>query len=198
MTQNRKWAAYSKKTAIYTARKITLAAIEKFSRRAFVGTAIDIGCGSGNDSAELLSRGWQVYAIDSAASVIDGVNKRLGSNRKFKARQGDIRLLRLPKADLIIGNYLIPFIPPHEVAKVWQKIITALKPGGRFVGQFLAPQDTWVTTSRNVSSVSRAELRQLCKSVKVEHLVEHKKRERTASGKLKKWHYFEVMLRKPG
>src|SRR5688572_4868699 len=60
------WDAYTEKNRTRPLRSL-------FSRALAVsaapGSALDLGCGSGQESAELCRRGWQVTAIDGEATA---------------------------------------------------------------------------------------------------------------------------------
>jgi tellurite methyltransferase len=45
------------------------------------GVAVDLGCGSGPDSAELLKRGWRVHAVDTSDSGLKLLRSSLGAMR---------------------------------------------------------------------------------------------------------------------
>jgi len=53
-------------------RPTVLAALERFDRESpGARFAVDLGCGTGRDTLELLRRGWRVLAIDSQAEAIE-------------------------------------------------------------------------------------------------------------------------------
>ena len=58
-------------------RKTLLAAVERF---AAPGLAVDLGCGTGRDTVELLRRGWHVVAIDSEEEAISRLHAKTGDD----------------------------------------------------------------------------------------------------------------------
>src|SRR5262249_20330692 len=56
-------------------RPTLLDAVERFDRS---GCAVDLGCGTGRDTFELLDRGWTVLAIDGEQEAIDRLTARAG------------------------------------------------------------------------------------------------------------------------
>jgi 2-polyprenyl-3-methyl-5-hydroxy-6-metoxy-1,4-benzoquinol methylase len=65
--ESQRWAKYYQATADAPARETLLKAIALVEQEEWLPslrTAIDLGCGVGNDTLALLRRGWQVLAID--------------------------------------------------------------------------------------------------------------------------------------
>ena len=61
-------------------RETLLLALEKFDAESSTGLAVDLGCGTGRDTAELLRRGWSVLAIDSGEEGIARLKRRAGAS----------------------------------------------------------------------------------------------------------------------
>jgi len=57
-------------------RETLLLALEKFDAENRSGLAVDLGCGAGRDTAELLRRGWSVLAIDGEEEAIARLKRR--------------------------------------------------------------------------------------------------------------------------
>src|SRR5690606_3661669 len=68
--EKRDWPGYFEVVLGKPARETLVDALARFERDgAAPGFAIDLGCGEGRDSAELLRRGWRVLAIDGHESA---------------------------------------------------------------------------------------------------------------------------------
>jgi SAM-dependent methyltransferase len=72
-----------------------LLALTEESRPPPLGTALDLGCGTGRWSVRLAERGWQVVGIDVVTKAIDAASHRAeqaGVDATFK--EGDVTALR--------------------------------------------------------------------------------------------------------
>jgi len=49
-------------------------------------TAIDLGCGKGNDTLTLLKEGWSVYAIDKSAKAIELLEEQIAPSMRDKLK----------------------------------------------------------------------------------------------------------------
>src|SRR3954468_24291573 len=68
----RDWPAYFAAVAGKPARDTLLKALELFEKeKRAPGFAVDLGCGSGRDTLELLRRGWRVLAVDSSSEGME-------------------------------------------------------------------------------------------------------------------------------
>ncbi len=173
--------------------------------------AVDLGCGSGRDTAELLRRGWHVLAIDSEPTGIDRLVQRAAGNGNA-ARHLETQVARFedaswPKADLVNSSYALPFCPPVCFMAVWERIVASLAPGGRFCGQLFGDRDEWASPSRasardwgsppGMSFHSREDVLTLLRDLDVEHLDEVDEDGTTAVGDAKHWHLFHIVARQP-
>jgi tellurite methyltransferase len=160
-------------------------------------TAIDLGCGAGNDSLELLRRGWDVLAIDGQAGAARFLEGRVPSKDRARltclvARMED---LDLPPADLIYASFSLPFCAPDMFPELWSKIRRAVRPGGHFAGQLFGDRDAW-NGHRPMSFHSAQQVRALSRGYKVE-LVRETVEDGMSYGGPKHWHFFDVILGKP-
>jgi SAM-dependent methyltransferase len=159
--------------------------------------AVDLGCGDGRDTVELLHRGWQVLAIDGEQKAFDRLLSRPGLRHELlQAQQMRFEVLTLPPAvDLINASFCLTFCPPANFPQLWQTIVTALKPGGRFCGQLFGDRDSW-TIYPNRTHHTRAEIESLLEPFEVEWLEEEEHPGVTAIGEEKHWHLFHIIARK--
>ncbi len=99
-------------------RETLLFALERFDAEAGAKGrglfAVDLGCGTGRDSAELLRRGWRVLAIDAEAEAIQRLLGR-GDLRSGGAARLETQVARFEdagwsEADLINSSYALPSV----------------------------------------------------------------------------------------
>jgi trans-aconitate methyltransferase len=91
---------------------------------------LDLGCGDGALTKKLADMGCNVVGVDSSAPQIEAA-RRLG----LDARVADgAQLAFTAEFDAVFSNAAIHWMKPPDdvIAGVWR----ALKPGGRFVGEF--------------------------------------------------------------
>jgi len=141
------WAGYYASSAGREPRPLLLAACEELG--AGQGRlAIDLGCGEGTDTLELLARGWSVLAVDAEPAGLALLRARIPP-----AAAGRIRVVcasfaeaDLPRADLIHAGFSLPFCPPQEFPAMWARIRQALAPGGSSPASCSAPMTRGPTT----------------------------------------------------
>lgn len=158
--------------------------------------AIDLGCGDGTESAVMLERGWSVLAVDGEAAAIRHLlGKVPAENRsRLQTQVAKFKDVVLPAADLIHASLSIPFCEPEHFPALWQKIRHAIKPGGRFAGQFFGVRDSWANEP-NMTFHTEDQVRAMLEGLEIEHFHEMDEDGTTASGS-KHWHVFTVIARK--
>jgi SAM-dependent methyltransferase len=161
--------------------------------------AVDLGCGNGRDTAELLRRGWRVLAIDGQAEAIEALRQQKDINRTYlEARVQKFEALTLPPdVDLINASFCLPFCPADHFPDLWEVIVTALKPGGRFCGQLFGDRDSWASLA-NILTHPRSEVEQFLHPFIVEFFEEEEHPGKTALGEDKYWHIYQIVARKKG
>lgn len=108
--------------------------------------AVDLGCGAGNETWQLIQAGWHVIAIDrEPEAIIRTINKcSMSDARMLDARVADFECLtELPRSSLIHAGLAIPFCRPHRFDHLWKQLRDALLPGGIFVGHFFGLRHSW-------------------------------------------------------
>ena len=73
MTRFSDWSGYVAQTTGTPPRPLYQRAVALFDTP---GTAVDLGCGAGNETLDLLNRGWSVHAVDSSEAAIQTVTDR--------------------------------------------------------------------------------------------------------------------------
>lgn len=147
-----------------------------------------------------------MLAIDSQEEAIGRLRTRddvaVAANR-LETAVADFEALPLPASDLVNASFSLPFCPPERFAVVWQRIVSSLRPGGRFCGQLFGDRDEWASrssssrdawlTPSSMTFHTRAEVDELLRDFEVEQLVEVEEDGTTAVGDAKHWHLFHVV-----
>ncbi len=161
--------------------------------------AVDLGCGTGRDTIELLRRHWRVLAIDATPEAIAGLRARPDLVPRCRARL-ETRLARFeatdwPAADLVNASFALPLCPPPSFPALWRRIVASLRPGGRFAGQLYGNRDDWAR-DRTLTHLDRHRLDALLAGLKVELFREEEEDAVTPRGRAKHWHVFHLVARK--
>ena len=159
--------------------------------------AIDLGCGAGRDTFELLRRGWRVLAIDNQPEALRSIRSAVPRiyRTRLQTRLGSFESLGLPKCDLINGSASLPFCAPDHFKAFWGVIVTSLRSGGRFAGHFFGVHDEWAR-STEMTFHTASQVRSILASLATEFFKEEEYDGTTASGRKKHWHVFSVVARK--
>lgn len=88
-------------------------AVDAFNRIEPGGLAIDLGCGQGTETAELLRRGWSVLAVDAEPAAVARVARLIEpSSGRLTVRQASFAdLTELPRSRLVHAGFSLPFCP---------------------------------------------------------------------------------------
>jgi len=193
------WVTYYQAVAGRPPRETLLKALDCFDAEpGFNATrlAVDLGCGDGRDTVELLRRGWRVLAIDSEQTAFDRLLERPIQRELLQTQRMRFESLILPtEVDLINASFCLPFCPPTDFPQLWQTIVTSLKPGGRFCGQLFGDRDSWIIYP-NRTHHSRTQVEALLQPFEVEWFDEEEHPGVTAIGEEKHWHIFHIVARK--
>ncbi|MEP7286219.1 MAG: class I SAM-dependent methyltransferase [Chloroflexota bacterium] len=159
--------------------------------------AVDLGCGSGIDSLELLRRGWRVLAVDSQPEAIQRLRARLQPEQvaRLETQIASFEDLVLPQADLVNASFSVPYCAPHGFDLFWSKIVMSIRAGGRFAGQFFGLHDGWAHDP-TMTFHSQEEVKKLLSQFNIETFDEIEEEGKTSLGQDKYWHIFHVVARK--
>jgi tellurite methyltransferase len=173
-------------------RETLLTALEGF---AAPGVAVDLGCGTGRDTLELLRRGWRVVAIDSEPEAIKRLRAKVGDEERLQTQVARYEDAALPSCDLVNASWSLPFCAAEVFGVVWERTVDSLRPGGRFCGQLFGERDEW-STEDDMTFHTRAQAEALFNLFQLERFDEVEEDGKTALGKPKHWHVFNVVARK--
>jgi SAM-dependent methyltransferase len=194
----REWRSYYEKTGTRPPRKTLIHALDRFEAEGRPpGFALDLGCGSGRDTIEILRRCWPVLAIDAEQSAIEALSARddLPDGARLETRVARFEETTLPAADLINSAFALPLCTPPAFADLWQRILDRLRPGGRFSGQLFGTNDSWVGNP-TITFLTRPEAEALLAPLTVEMFDEEEDDSVTPWGSEKHWHIFHIVARK--
>jgi tellurite methyltransferase len=194
----RDWIAYYQAVKDRPPRDTLLHALNQFDAENFsMGFAVDLGCGEGRDTVELLRRGWKVLGIDGEAEAIARLMQRPDLDRtRLETRIDRFEILSLPNnIDLINASFCLPFCSTAAFPRLWQTITHALRPGGRFCGQLIGERDSWAVQG-TANYQTRSEIETLLQCFTVEWLEEEEHPGKTALGEDKHWHIFHIVAHK--
>ena len=93
---------------------------------------LDVGCGTGQLTAQIAKTGAKVVGLDSAESAIAQCCQNYPQIEFIVADGADFSLAK--SFDAVFSNAALHWIHPPE--KAAQSIYQALKPGGRFIAEF--------------------------------------------------------------
>jgi SAM-dependent methyltransferase len=193
------WRAYYAKAGLGPPRPTLLHALDRLAAdRIPRGHAVDLGCGVGRDTLELLRRGWHVTAIDQEQDALDGLlaeatARGLPGPEPVRSR---FEMVDLPPCHLVNASFALFFCPPDAFAELWRRVRAALMPGGRFAGQLLGPEDSWAA-KREVTAHGPAELTAMLSGWAVERLEREETDSITPRGEAKRWDIWHLVLRRP-
>jgi SAM-dependent methyltransferase len=190
------WSDYWTAVAGRPPRPTLLAALDRFG--AFRGLAVDLGCGEGRDTIELLRRGWRVVAIDAEAEAIERLLARpdLPASSALETTAVRFEDATWPQADLVNASFSLPFCPPRRFDEFWARLRASLRPGGRFCGQLFGERDEWAGNP-GLTIHTRADVDNRLRGWEIELLDEEESDGKTAVGKPKHWHIFQIVARRP-
>jgi SAM-dependent methyltransferase len=195
-----RWQQYYSAVAGRPPRDTLLNALDRFDAEPTDAPrlAIDLGCGEGRDTVEILRRGWRVLAIDATAAAIDRLVNRpdLPHPDHLETQVERFETIALPSAALINASFCLPFCPPDAFPQLWQQIFSALEAGGRFAGHLFGDRDAWATIPEHTHH-TRQQIEALLQPFEVEMLNEEETDGKTALGEPKHWHIFHIVARKP-
>jgi tellurite methyltransferase len=199
------WPGYFSVMMGKPARETLLAALAGFEREVgagWAGVAVDLGCGEGRDTRELLRRGWRVVAVDSHPESFRLLREQMeaagmeDAATRLEERLGAYHEVAWPRGvDLVSASYSLPFCPPDRFAEVWGRVVASIRSGGRFAGQLFGDKDDWASIPGR-SHQTREEVERMLEAFEVEELREESKQEGPEVERPKRWHVFHVVAKK--
>lgn len=164
----------------------------KYNEKLSGNTAIDLGCGVGNDTEFLISKGFKVTAVDSQEEVKEIFENKNLDKEKLDLIIGDFSQIELPKADLIFANMSLFFVKDNFELFL-KSLLEKVNKNGFFVANFLGKEDEWKDKR---TTIEKDELLNYFKDFEVNYFSEEKYYKDTALGINKFWHVYTIMAKK--
>jgi tellurite methyltransferase len=193
------WRGYYDVAGLRPPRPTLLRALDGLAQDGITrGRAVDLGCGVGRDTLELLRRGWQVTAVDSEPEALAQLDDEVRARGLPAPELVDaaFETASIPTCHLVNSSFALFFCDPAVFSRLWQRIRRALLPGARFTGQLLGPDDSWAKRP-GVTIHDRAALSADLAGYAVEWLERERVDTVTPRGEAKRWDIWHLVLRCP-
>lgn len=154
--------------------------------------AIDLGCGTGNDTAFLLDKGFKVTAIDYEEQVKDFIKNKNLNQENLKIIIEDFSKIEISNNDLLLANFSLFFVK-ENFDEFIEKLLDSINSKGFFVGNFLGKEDDWNQTR---TIVEKDRLLEYFKNFEMQYFSEEKYYKDTANRKSKFWHVYTIIAQK--
>lgn len=192
------WPGYFAAVIGKPPRDTLLAALDAFRAEGLTdGFAMDLAAGEGRDALELLARGWRVEATDNHPDAFPLLWPRVPEalQPRLTTVLADFTETQVKDCDLVNASFALPFCAPPNFPELWRKIVAAIRPGGRFAGQFFGDRDTWASIPGRTHHSKDAMLH-LLRGFDIEMLREEERDEGPDVRNPKHWHLFHVVAKK--
>jgi hypothetical protein len=192
------WPGYFEAVLGKPPRETLVAALDAFARESFIGGfAIDLAAGEGRDTLELLTRGWRVVATDAHPEAFSYLWPRVPEAVKPRLTTVVATFDNTPFApcDLVNASFALPFCEPRHFLELWFRIVSAIRPGGRFAGQFFGDRDSWASLPGRTHH-SQDEVVHLLQSFEIEMMRTEERDDGPEVRHPKHWQLFHVVARK--
>ena len=190
------WPDYYEVTAERPSWTTTKTAAEAFGEHPLSGPrfAVDLGCGAGRDSRELLRRGWRVLAMDMTPEGPQALWRLTPEAERARLETEVSRLqdFEIPACDLVNANLILPFQEPQDYEATWSRILAAIPVGGRFSGMLFADRDD-AADEPDMTCPPAAVIRGYFDGFEVELWNEREEDGQTALGEDHHFHLIEVV-----
>jgi tellurite methyltransferase len=183
------WSEYQAKTYKDDVCKLLVDFLNTYK----VKTAVDLGCGAGNETVYMLKEGINVTAVDKQLNskfILNRINKE--ETRRVKFIEEDFQNLDIPSAQLVTAFFSIPFCNPDKFDNLWNRIYNSLETNGYFVGQLFGNRDAW-KENKYINTFTIKQIKEYLKRYKIITLDEV---EYIRKSDNKKWHYYNIIAQK--
>lgn len=98
---------------------------------------LDVGCGSGELTAQLAKRGCRAVGMDADPAMVQRAREQFKLQEDVDFFQADVRDFSVSEPyDVLFSNAALHWVPPIDVDRAFGCLSHALKPGGKLVVEF--------------------------------------------------------------
>lgn len=161
------------------------------------GKAIELGCGTGNDTIYLIKKGWNVLSIDRE-DVETRISKRLNKEelKNFSFQKQEFESIKLGKSNLIVANNSLSFCQKDKFKELWDKIKKSISNKGYFIGNFFGIKDEWNVENSQMIFLTKEQVLELFTDFEIICFKDIEKDMLIGLGKMKHWHVFNIIAKK--
>ena len=183
------WTNYQNKTYGDDVCKLLIEFLDNYK----IDNAIDLGCGSGNETVYMIKNGIKVLAIDRQLNQ-DFILNRLSDNEKkmISFKESSFEDVELPRTNLLTAFFSIPFCNPNNFDELWNKIYNSIEDDGYFVGQLFGDRDAWNV----VDSINTFPINKVKAYLKKYKIIKLEEVEYVRESDNKKWHFYDIIAQK--
>ena len=160
--------------------------------------AVDLGCGSGNDTVHMIKAGFQVEAVDASADGLARLRARpeLAEYKNYTTEQALFEIVKLPHNIWTNAGFALPFSTHEVFNKLWRHIYKRLDKGGVFSGQLFGINDSWNGKVSDMNFHDHDGIKNLLAPYDVHHFREEEQDGTDAVGRAKHWHIYHIVIQK--
>ena len=197
------WADYYAVTVERPAWETVRLAIERFRAedQSAAATAerfaVDLGCGAGRDTRQLLRAGWRVLAVDREPAAQTALEAAVEPELRprLDVHIEDLATVAIPPCDLVNASLCLPFLAPAAFHATWARITAALEPGSRFAAMVFGDHDG-SASELEMTCLPPDQIRAALSGFEIEHWSDKEEDTRTALGEPHHFHLIEFVARK--